>query len=152
MNQTIPLDTVLAGATPIKTRKPPFASRKAVLAVSAAVLLAAGGAAWIAAPKASESTDAAYLEADSSVVAPKVRGLQIGRVGRFRRLGRGDIDGAADGEQHRRSDRQQGLARRHRGLARLEGRGARDGGVHGDGLVHDGRPSRPRRCFSARLE
>jgi membrane fusion protein (multidrug efflux system) len=75
MNQTISLDSALAGATPVKTKKPPFASRKAMLAVGAAVVLAAGGAAWIAAPKASESTDAAYLQADSSVVAPKVRGL-----------------------------------------------------------------------------
>ena len=75
MNQTIPLDAAVAGAKPLKVRKAAFASRKAVLAVSAAVLLAAGGAAYIAAPKAAESTDAAYLEADSSVVAPKVRGL-----------------------------------------------------------------------------
>jgi membrane fusion protein (multidrug efflux system) len=73
MNQTMPIDAV--AATPLKTRKPPIASRKAVLAVSAAVLLGVGGALYIAAPKASESTDAAYLQADSSVVAPKVRGL-----------------------------------------------------------------------------
>ncbi len=43
--------------------------------VGAAVVLAAGGAWYIASPKASESTDAAYIQADSSVIAPKVRGL-----------------------------------------------------------------------------
>jgi membrane fusion protein (multidrug efflux system) len=50
-------------------------SRKAVLAVSAAIALGVAGAIWIAAPKSSESTDNAYIQADSSVVAPKVRGL-----------------------------------------------------------------------------
>lgn len=75
MNQTVSMDTAVAGAVPLKLRKAPIASRKALLSVGAAVLLAAGGAAYIAAPKASESTDAAYLQADSSVVAPKVRGL-----------------------------------------------------------------------------
>jgi membrane fusion protein (multidrug efflux system) len=75
MNQTTPMTDALAGATPVKLKKPGFASRKAVVAVGAAVLLAAGGAVWIATPKASETTDAAYLEADSSLVAPKVRGL-----------------------------------------------------------------------------
>jgi membrane fusion protein (multidrug efflux system) len=40
-----------------------------------ALLVAVGGALWIAAPKRSVSTDNAYLQADSSVVAPKVRGL-----------------------------------------------------------------------------
>ncbi len=49
--------------------------RKALLAVGAAVLAAAGGALYIAAPKSSQSTDAAYVAADSSVAAPKVRGL-----------------------------------------------------------------------------
>jgi membrane fusion protein (multidrug efflux system) len=44
-------------------------------AVGAALVLAAAGTAWIAAPKGSVSTDDAYLQADSSVVAPKVRGL-----------------------------------------------------------------------------
>ena len=57
-----------------KARKAPF-SRKTVLAVGGAILAAAGGAAFIAAPKASVSTDAAYVQADSSVIAPKVKGL-----------------------------------------------------------------------------
>ena len=52
----------------------PFSGRT-LLAVGAAVVIAAAGAVYIASPKASESTDAAYIQADSSVVAPKVRGL-----------------------------------------------------------------------------
>ena len=52
----------------------PF-SPKTLLAVGAAVVVASGGAWYITAPKASESTDAAYIQADSSVIAPKVRGL-----------------------------------------------------------------------------
>jgi membrane fusion protein (multidrug efflux system) len=55
-------------------RKLPF-SRKTALAVGGAVLLALAGAAFIAAPKATVSTDAAYVEADSSVVAPRIKGL-----------------------------------------------------------------------------
>jgi membrane fusion protein (multidrug efflux system) len=61
-------------AAAIAPKKPPF-SRKTLLAVSAALLVAAGGTAYIVAPKGAETTDAAYLQADSSVVAPKVRGL-----------------------------------------------------------------------------
>jgi membrane fusion protein (multidrug efflux system) len=73
MNQTLPVDAVLAGAAPVKA--PPFASRKAMLAVGAAVVIGIGGAAYIASPKASESTDAAYLQADSVSVAPRIKGL-----------------------------------------------------------------------------
>jgi len=54
--------------------KGPF-SRRTAVAVGAALLLAAGGAIYIAVPKDSVSTDAAYLQADSAVVAPRVRGL-----------------------------------------------------------------------------
>jgi membrane fusion protein (multidrug efflux system) len=54
--------------------RPPF-SRRTLIAVSVALAIAIGGAAYIIAPKGSETTDAAYVEADSSVVAPKVRGL-----------------------------------------------------------------------------
>ena len=52
----------------------PF-SRKTMLAVGAAIALAVAGTVVIALPKGAESTDAAYVQADSSVVAPKVRGL-----------------------------------------------------------------------------
>jgi membrane fusion protein (multidrug efflux system) len=70
-DQTPVSDVATAAARRLRL---PF-SRKALLAVSAAVVLAAGGAAYIVAPRGSETTDAAYLQADSSVVAPKVRGL-----------------------------------------------------------------------------
>jgi membrane fusion protein, multidrug efflux system len=50
-------------------------SRKPWFVALAALIVAAAGAFWIAAPKRSVSTDNAYLQADSSVVAPKVRGL-----------------------------------------------------------------------------
>jgi membrane fusion protein (multidrug efflux system) len=54
--------------------KAPF-SRKTVLAVGGAIIVAAAGSALIAMPKSAVSTDAAYVQADSSSVAPKVRGL-----------------------------------------------------------------------------
>jgi membrane fusion protein (multidrug efflux system) len=50
-------------------------SRRPVFVASVALVIAVAGALWIAAPKRSVSTDNAYLQADSSVVAPKVRGL-----------------------------------------------------------------------------
>ena len=73
MNAVSAIDAVNAAPTraPFKV---PF-SRKAGLAVGAAVLVAAAGAAWIATPKSAETTDAAYVQADSPVIAPKVRGL-----------------------------------------------------------------------------
>ena len=52
----------------------PFSPRTA-LAVGGAIVLAVAGAAYLAAPKATVSTDAAYVQADSSTIAPKVRGL-----------------------------------------------------------------------------
>jgi membrane fusion protein (multidrug efflux system) len=61
-------------AQPAPKRRLPFSNRT-VIAVGAALSLAIGGAVWIALPKDAESTDAAYVEADSTVVAPKVRGL-----------------------------------------------------------------------------
>lgn len=57
-----------------KARQAPF-SRKTVLAVGTAVAAAVVGGALISMPKATVSTDAAYVQADSSSVAPKVRGL-----------------------------------------------------------------------------
>ena len=56
-------------------KKQPALSRKAIVAVAVAIALGGGGAVYIAAPKSSVSTDNAYVQADSSIVAPKVRGL-----------------------------------------------------------------------------
>jgi membrane fusion protein (multidrug efflux system) len=72
---TFALPPGVTAAPPPRTGfKLPF-SRKTGLAVGGAVVLALAGAAYIAMPKATVSTDAAYLEADSSVVAPRVKGL-----------------------------------------------------------------------------
>ena len=61
-------------AAPVAT--PGFSiSRKAVIAVGAAVLVGVLGAVYISSPKASVATDNAYIQADSSIIAPKVRGL-----------------------------------------------------------------------------
>jgi len=59
---------------PAARRGLPFSNRT-LAAVGIAGAVALGGALWINAPKASETTDAAYVQADSSVIAPKVRGL-----------------------------------------------------------------------------
>jgi membrane fusion protein (multidrug efflux system) len=74
MTDTALKDASASAGIAAKPRRAPF-SRRTVLAVGVALILALGGAAYILSPKASESTDAAYLQADSSVIAPKVRGL-----------------------------------------------------------------------------
>ena len=58
-------------------KKQPASSRKAIAAVAIAIALGGGGAVYIAAPKSSVSTDNAYVQADSSIVAPKVLGAGI---------------------------------------------------------------------------
>ena len=55
-------------------RRLPF-STKTLGVVAIALAAAAGGALYITAPKPAASTDAAYIEADSSVIAPRVKGL-----------------------------------------------------------------------------
>jgi len=64
-----------APETAVQTRKGlPFSTRTAVT-VAAAVAVAVAGELFLSAPKSVVSTDAAYIQADSSTVAPKVRGL-----------------------------------------------------------------------------
>jgi membrane fusion protein, multidrug efflux system len=60
--------------TPVRSR---FAAipRRALLIAGAALLLGLAGAAWIAWPASSASTDDAYVKADSTIIAPKVQGL-----------------------------------------------------------------------------
>lgn len=61
---------VRAAERPARPRfKLPF-SRRTLLAVGVALVLAAAGAVYIASPKPTVSTDAAYLQADSVSVAP----------------------------------------------------------------------------------
>ncbi|MBO9558955.1 MAG: HlyD family secretion protein [Caulobacter sp.] len=74
MSDTTFKEGLTEAPTAAKARTVPF-SRKTVLAVGAAIVVAVGGGALIAAPKGSVSTDAAYIQADSSAIAPKVRGL-----------------------------------------------------------------------------
>ncbi len=52
----------------------PF-SGKTLVAVSVALALAVGGVIWILMPHGSVTTDAAYLEADRSVISPRIRGI-----------------------------------------------------------------------------
>ena len=56
-------------------RKPFVIPRNPLIAAAIAMLIAIAGALWLALPASSESTDNAYLQADSSSVAPKVGGL-----------------------------------------------------------------------------
>lgn len=53
----------------------PRRARGPLFAAAIAVVVALAGVLWLYAPRRSETTDNAYLQADSSVVAPKVRGL-----------------------------------------------------------------------------
>jgi membrane fusion protein (multidrug efflux system) len=89
MTDTVLREPGLAAPQAVK-RSLPF-SRGTLIAVGGALALAVGGGVFIALPKGTESTDAAYVEADSSVVAPKVRGL-IGQVlvGHNQKVKRGD--------------------------------------------------------------
>jgi membrane fusion protein (multidrug efflux system) len=71
-------DTTLTANNTVATPVPAAGfsvSRKAVIAVGAAVLVGVLGAVYISAPKGSAATDNAYIQADSSIVAPKIRGL-----------------------------------------------------------------------------
>ena len=51
----------------------PF-SKRTLLVVSAAIVVAVGGALFVLAPRDTVSTEAAYVQADASSVAPRVRG------------------------------------------------------------------------------
>jgi membrane fusion protein (multidrug efflux system) len=61
-------------------------SRRTLAAGATAIALALAGVGWILLPGASESTDAAYVEADSTNVAPKVAGLIAGILVRDNQL------------------------------------------------------------------
>ncbi|WP_232476361.1 HlyD family secretion protein [Flavisphingomonas formosensis] len=56
-------------------RKLKLPSRRTLVASGVALAIALAGAAWIATPPAVETTDDAYVGADATTVAPKVRGL-----------------------------------------------------------------------------
>jgi membrane fusion protein (multidrug efflux system) len=90
-------DKAPASSTPSQRR---FASRKAIIAVATALMLGIGGAIYIAVPKSAVSTDNAYVQADSSIVAPKVRGLVAEvLVQHNQKVSRGDPLVRIDGEE-----------------------------------------------------
>jgi membrane fusion protein (multidrug efflux system) len=62
-------------AAPARVKRSPRISARTFLMVGGAAALIVAGCFYIAMPKATASTDDAYLHADNTVVAPKVRGL-----------------------------------------------------------------------------
>lgn len=66
------METAIEAAAPVKPRRrlPP----RGVLVLGAALAVGTGGYAWINAAKGSATTDNAYVKADVTVVAPRVRG------------------------------------------------------------------------------
>ena len=72
-----PIDSgaTTAHAAEKKAARFAFAGRRAWLVAAIAALAAVTGTGFILAPASSESTDDAYVQADTTAVAPKVRGL-----------------------------------------------------------------------------
>ena len=66
-------DEVAASPAPARRKLTP--SRRTALVAVVALAVAAGGSLYIASPPSRESTDDAYVGADVTTVAPKVRGL-----------------------------------------------------------------------------
>ena len=60
--------------TPATTKASRF-SRRGIIVVTVGLLVAIAGAVYLASPNSRERTDDAYLKADATTVAPKVRGL-----------------------------------------------------------------------------
>ncbi len=60
----------------VSTRRPfPLPSRRTLIASSVAIAVATIGALWITAAPTTESTDDAYVAADATTIAPRVRGF-----------------------------------------------------------------------------
>src|SRR5262245_42612403 len=68
-----------AGKVPSKVRSAPrtfsFRAHRSLIAAVAAAVVTTGGAIWIFTPATSEKTDDAYVGADTTTVAPRVRGF-----------------------------------------------------------------------------
>lgn len=77
--EVIGFDRHPEGDTPLKERTAPrrfsFLRRRSLFAAIAAAVVGTGGAIWILTPPASEKTDDAYIGADTTTVAPRVRGF-----------------------------------------------------------------------------
>ncbi len=82
-----------------KPSRLPFAVRSAII-VLLAIVLAAAGALVIASPKSAVTTEAAYVTADSTTVAPRVRG-QVAEVlvGHNQQVRKGDLLVRIDSEE-----------------------------------------------------
>ena len=66
------IDLAAAAEVAIPRRRP---ARRMLISAGVAIAVAAAGAFYILSPSASESTDDAYVAADASEVAPRIRGL-----------------------------------------------------------------------------
>jgi len=88
----VSIDVASEGTAPVDVMSRRLAlSRRPLVVAAVAVAIAVAGVAYIASPNRSESTDNAYLQADSSIVAPKVRGLVAAVLVRHdQRVHRGD--------------------------------------------------------------
>lgn len=103
--------------------------RKAIVVAATALVIAALGTLWLLAPRSSESTDNAYLRADSSAVAPKVGGLvaailvkdnQVVRAGDpLIRIDTQDYDAKVAAAQAAVADAEAGVASARAALAAL---------------------------------
>lgn len=70
---TVAFDAITTAAPTLsRTRKLPL---RAMAIATGGLAAIAAGAAWIASPATSVSTDDAYVKADSTIIAPKVQGL-----------------------------------------------------------------------------
>jgi membrane fusion protein (multidrug efflux system) len=126
----VPLPTAPA-ASPAQAlaagRRP---SRRAWVALGFALAVAAGGVGVILAPGSSESTDDAYVGADATTVAPKVRGLvsavlvkdnQTVRVGQpLVRIDPEEFDAKVSNARAQLADAEAGVADAHAALASLD--------------------------------
>ncbi|MEJ0039181.1 MAG: HlyD family secretion protein [Gammaproteobacteria bacterium] len=79
-------------STPAAPASRPRFSKRAIIPAAIAAVLAIGGIVYIVMPKRSVSTDNAYLQADSAIISPKVRGLVAHvRVEHNQRVHKGDV-------------------------------------------------------------
>jgi membrane fusion protein (multidrug efflux system) len=69
------MDAMTNNTRLVAARRSRLPSRRTLAASAVAITVAIGGALWITAAPTSESTDDAYVAADATSVAPKIRGL-----------------------------------------------------------------------------
>ncbi|MEK1906856.1 MAG: HlyD family secretion protein [Pseudomonas sp.] len=108
----------------------PRRSRRALIAGSSALLIALGGLWWIITPPSSEATEDAYLQADNSTVAPRVRGFveavlvrdnQVVKAGDpLIRIDAEEFDAHVASARAELADAQAGVAAAHANLGALD--------------------------------